>query len=69
MRKIRIIYIYNIHSIIKSKGYFMSFSTLGLCEPILRAIEEQGYTTPTPVQKQAIPIILEKRQDCGGHRT
>ena len=47
----------------------MSFSTLGLCEPILRAIEEQGYTTPTPVQKQAIPIILEKRDILAGAQT
>ncbi|EPJ43481.1 MAG: DEAD/DEAH box helicase [Osedax symbiont Rs1] len=36
----------------------MSFSNLGLCDPILRAIEEQGYSAPTPIQKQAIPIIL-----------
>ena len=47
----------------------MSFTTLGLCEPILRAIEEQGYTTPTPVQKQAIPIILEKRDILAGAQT
>lgn len=36
----------------------MPFSNLGLCNPIVQAIEEQGYTTPTPIQKQAIPIIL-----------
>ncbi len=36
----------------------MSFSNLGLCDPILQAIEEQGYSAPTPIQKQAIPIIL-----------
>lgn len=36
----------------------MSFSNLGLCDPILKAIEEQGYTTPTPIQEQAIPVIL-----------
>ncbi len=36
----------------------MPFSKLGLCDPIVQAIEELGYTTPTPVQKQAIPIIL-----------
>ena len=47
----------------------MSFTTLGLCEPILKAIEEQGYTTPTPVQKQAIPIILEKRDILAGAQT
>ena len=47
----------------------MSFTTLGLCDPILKAIEEQGYTTPTPVQKQAIPIILEKRDILAGAQT
>ena len=47
----------------------MSFSTLGLCEPILRAIKEQGYTSPTPVQKQAIPVILEKRDILAGAQT
>jgi len=36
----------------------MSFSKLGLCDPILKAVAEQGYTTPTPIQKQAIPEIL-----------
>ncbi len=40
----------------------MSFSTLALSEPILRAIREQGYDTPTPIQTQAIPVIL-KEQD------
>ena len=36
----------------------MSFSTLGLCAPILDALKEQGYTSPTPIQSQAIPAIL-----------
>jgi len=36
----------------------MSFAKLGLCHAILQAIEEQGYKTPTSIQKQAIPIIL-----------
>jgi superfamily II DNA/RNA helicase len=35
-----------------------SFSTLQLCEPILQAIKEQGYTAPTPIQQKAIPVIL-----------
>ncbi len=47
----------------------MSFSSLGLCDPILKAIKEQGYTTPTPVQKQAIPIILGKRDILAGAQT
>ena len=36
----------------------MSFSTLGLSAPILDALKEQGYTSPTPIQSQAIPAIL-----------
>ncbi|PCJ32258.1 MAG: ATP-dependent RNA helicase [Gammaproteobacteria bacterium] len=36
----------------------MSFSTLGLSEPLLRAVEEKGYTTPSPIQLEAIPAVL-----------
>ncbi|MEL7630439.1 ATP-dependent RNA helicase RhlE [Pectobacterium aroidearum] len=39
----------------------MSFDSLGLSADILRAIDEQGYRDPTPVQRQAIPIVLEGR--------
>lgn len=37
----------------------MQFESLNIVEPILRALKEEGYTTPTPIQAQAIPIILE----------
>ena len=36
----------------------MSFSTLGLSEPILRAVADTGYSEPTPIQTRAIPVIL-----------
>ena len=36
----------------------MHFTDLGLAEPLLRAISEQGYDTPTPIQAQAIPAVL-----------
>lgn len=36
----------------------MPFSTLGLSDPIVQAVAEQGYQTPTPIQQQAIPVIL-----------
>ena len=39
----------------------MPFSKLGLSDPILRAIADLGYTAPTSIQKQAIPIILSGR--------
>ncbi|NVK42474.1 MAG: DEAD/DEAH box helicase [Oceanospirillaceae bacterium] len=38
-----------------------AFSTLGLSEPLLRAVQEQGYETPSPIQAQAIPVVLEGR--------
>jgi len=44
----------------------MKFQDLRLSEPLLRAIEEKGYTDPTPIQQQAIPPVLEGRdlQGC-----
>ncbi|HTR06872.1 MAG TPA: DEAD/DEAH box helicase [Paraburkholderia sp.] len=36
----------------------MSFDSLGLSEPLVRAVNELGYTTPTPIQAQAIPAVL-----------
>lgn len=43
----------------------MSFSSLGLAEPITCAIVEQRYTTPTPIQTQAIPPVLAGRDLIG----
>lgn len=37
----------------------MNFQSLNLIEPILKAVEEEGYTIPTPIQAQSIPIILQ----------
>ena len=39
----------------------MDFSSLGLDQSLLEAIADQGYTTPTPIQAQAIPAVLEGR--------
>lgn len=36
----------------------MSFKALGLIDPLLQAIKESGYTTPSPIQEQAIPAVL-----------
>ncbi len=47
----------------------MSFDTLGLAEPLLRAVREQGYTTPTPIQAQAIPAVLSGGDVMGGAQT
>ena len=37
----------------------MLFQDLFLIEPILRALKDEGYTTPTPIQAQSIPILLK----------
>jgi ATP-dependent RNA helicase RhlE len=43
----------------------MLFDQLGLSEPILKALKKQGYTTPTPIQEQAIPHILSGKDILG----
>jgi ATP-dependent RNA helicase RhlE len=47
----------------------MRFDELGLTAELLRAIEEQGYRIPTPIQQQAIPIILEGGDVLAGAQT
>ncbi len=42
-----------------------NFSDFGLAEPIQRALTAKGYTTPTPIQAQAIPPVLAGRDLCG----
>ncbi|MDB5669762.1 MAG: box helicase [Alphaproteobacteria bacterium] len=43
----------------------MSFADLGLSDELLRAVEESGYTEPTPIQQQAIPSVLMNRDLIG----
>ncbi len=47
----------------------MSFENLKLIEPILRALKTEGYTTPTPIQEQAIPLILQRNDLLGCAQT
>ncbi|MCB4824886.1 DEAD/DEAH box helicase [Roseicella aerolata] len=47
----------------------VTFGDLGLSEPILRAVAEAGYVTPTPIQEQAIPIVLMGRDVLGCAQT
>lgn len=47
----------------------MKFEDLSLSRPILTAVEEEGYTTPTPIQQQAIPVVLEGRDVVGCAQT
>jgi ATP-dependent RNA helicase RhlE len=47
----------------------MTFNSLGIIDPILRALEVKGYTKPTPIQEQAIPILLEGKDLLGCAQT
>jgi len=46
-----------------------SFAELGLAPELLRAVSEAGYTSPTPIQQQAIPVVLAGRDVMGGAQT
>ncbi|MEE9338817.1 MAG: DEAD/DEAH box helicase [Methylococcaceae bacterium] len=47
----------------------MSFNQLNLSAPLLRAILDQGYSNPTPIQKQVIPLILQGKDILAGAQT
>ncbi len=47
----------------------MTFKELGLAEPILKAVEKEGYTDPTPIQEKAIPILLKGKDLLGVAQT
>ena len=47
----------------------MTFSDLGLSTDILRAIDDAGYSMPTPIQEKAIPIVLMGRDVLGCAQT
>lgn len=47
----------------------MTFEDLGLMAELTRAVKEQGYKTPTPIQAQAIPLILKGSDIMGGAQT
>jgi len=59
-----------IHKYLFSKGeMFMTFKDLGLCEDILKAINNEGFNNPSPIQEEAIPYILEGRDVLGCAQT
>lgn len=47
----------------------MSFKDLGLLQELLKAVEEEGYDTPTPIQQQAIPLVLQGHDLLAGSQT
>jgi ATP-dependent RNA helicase RhlE len=50
-------------------NYMSSFNDLGLIDPIKKALAAEGYTTPTPIQQQSIPLLLQKRDLLGCAQT
>jgi superfamily II DNA/RNA helicase len=53
-----------VHAIERTKLY-MTFEALGLSKKVLKAVEASGYTVPTPIQEQAIPHVLQRRDVLG----
>src|SRR6476620_439852 len=47
----------------------MSFEKLSLVQPILNALKSEGYTEPTPIQAQAIPVVLQRKDLLGCAQT
>ncbi len=47
----------------------MSFDNLQLIEPVLKALKQEGYIRPTPIQEQAIPVVLQKQDLLGCAQT
>lgn len=47
----------------------MTFAELQLCAPLQKAVESAGYTTPTPIQEQAIPVVMAGRDVFGCAQT
>ena len=47
----------------------MTFNTLGLSKPLIKAVSEQGYTHPTPIQKAAIAPVIEGRDILAAAQT
>lgn len=51
------------------KHFILSFEKLHLIEPVLKALRNEGYTHPTPIQEQSIPVILQQRDLLGCAQT
>ena len=47
----------------------MAFKKLSIIEPILKAVAAEGYTSPTPIQQQAIPLVLQRKDLLGCAQT
>src|ERR1700733_2730758 len=57
---------------VRLKGLFVTnstFTALGISEPLLRALSTEGYNEPTPIQEQAIPVLLAGQDILGLSQT
>ena len=54
---------------IVSQSHHMSFNSLGLSEPLLKAISKKGYTTPSTIQQKSIPVILQRKDVIASAQT
>ena len=52
-----------------TNDYLMIFENLKLTEPVLRALQDEGYITPTPIQAKAIPCVLDGKDLLGCAQT
>jgi ATP-dependent RNA helicase RhlE len=52
-----------------SQTIYMSFKDLGLSQALLKAVQEKGYTTPSPIQEKAIPLILQGKDVLASAQT
>lgn len=53
----------------QKKGYFMTFQELNIISPILKAVAHEGYEVPSPIQEQAIPVLLEGKDMLASAQT
>ncbi len=53
------------HGCMRKTSILTTFSELGLAEPLLKALDEEGYTNPTPIQAKAIPPVMAGRDLLG----
>jgi superfamily II DNA/RNA helicase len=56
-------------SLPKRPGYILTFFDLGLSDGVVGAVTDAGYKTPTPIQQQAIPVVLQGRDVLGCAQT
>jgi ATP-dependent RNA helicase RhlE len=60
---------YSFYSLLNKYLYIMSFDSLGLSEPLLKAVLEKGYDKPSPIQEQAIPAIVSGKDVMAAAQT